>query len=74
MSCPPLRYKESQRQITVFLDQLILRASVQSYTEQQHDELLTLIEEALTYIEEVPVTPEWVGRRDELLVRLKRKV
>ncbi len=66
--------KENQRQITTLLDQLTLRASIQSYTEQQYDELLTLVQEALTYIEEVPVSLEWVERRNELIAKLNKKL
>ena len=69
-----VRMKENQRQINIFLDQLITRASLQNYTEQQYNELLRLIQECLTYIEGVPATLEWVGRRNELLARLRKKL
>ena len=68
------RMNEHQRQMNEYVEQLVLRASLQGYTERQHDELLTLIQEVVTYIQEVPVPLEWVERRNELLAKLCEKV
>lgn len=50
------------------MEQLVIYATVQEYTEQQYNELLILVEEALPLLEEISGAPEWVERRDELLV------
>ena len=68
------RIRENRREMNTFIDQLAIRAHVQEYTEQQYNELLTLLQESLTYIEGAPSTLEWVGRRNELLARLKKKL
>lgn len=68
------RMQDHQQHINIFLDHLILRASIQGYTEQQHDELLTLVQEAVTYLEEVPVPLEWRDRRNELIMKLREKL
>lgn len=68
------RMRENEHQVHVFLDQLIIRASIQDYTERQYDELLTLVQEALTYIEEIPVPLEWAERRNELIATLRKKL
>lgn len=65
---------EHQRQMNEYVEQLVLRACLQGYTEQQQDELLTLVQEVITYMEEVPVPLEWVERRNELLAKLCEKV
>lgn len=61
---------ESQR----FIEHLVNRATVQEYTEQQYEEQRTLLQEAHIFIERVPVTPELVEMRNELLGKLKRKL
>ena len=66
--------QEHQQHINIFLEQLSLRASLQGYTEQQQDELLTVVQEVLTYIEEVPVTSEWIERRNALILKLREKL
>ncbi len=66
--------QEHQRQINEYVEQLVLRACLQGYTEQQQDELLTLVQEVVTYIEEVPIPPEWVDRRDEIITKLQNKL
>ena len=67
--------QENQREINIFIQQLASRAYVQQYTEQQYNELLTLLQESLTFIEGLSPFPlEWIGRRNELIVKLKRKV
>ena len=68
------RIHEHQRQINEYVEQLVLRACLQGYTEQQQDELLTLVQEVITYIQEVPVPLEWVERRNTLLAKLCEKV
>lgn len=69
------RIKENQGEINTFIEQLAIRSSLQAYTEQQCEELLLLVQEALTFIEGVsPLPLEWVGRRNELLARIKRKM
>ncbi len=66
--------QEHQQQINLFLEQLSLRSSLQGYTEQQQDELLTLVQKALMYIEEVPVGLEWIDRRNELIAKIREKL
>ena len=66
--------QEHQQQINLLLEQLSLRASLQGYTEQQQDELLTVVQEVLSYIEEVPVALEWAERRNALIVKLREKL
>ena len=56
------------------VEQLVIRATVQGYTEQQYNELLTLVQEALPLLEEISGVPEWVERRDELLVQFRKKL
>lgn len=68
------RMQEHQQHINLFVEQLTLRASLQGYTEQQQDELLTLMQEALMYIEEVPAASEWIERRNDLMVKLREKL
>ena len=69
------RIKGNQGEINTFVEQLMTRAAVQAYTEQQCDELLILVEEALEFIEGVSLLPlEWVGRRNELIVKLRKKL
>ena len=69
------RIKESQGEINTFIEQLLTRAMVQAYTEQQYNELLTLIQEAVIFVEGVsPLPLEWIGKRNELLAKLKRKL
>ena len=69
------RIKGNQGEINTFIEQLMTRAALQAYTEQQCDELLTLVQEALEFVEGVsPLPLEWVGMRNELLAKLKRKV
>jgi len=51
---------------------------VQEYTEQQHDELLVLLQEALAFIEEVPVDEkcllEWTEKRSTLMDKIQKKL
>jgi hypothetical protein len=68
------RIQTLQQQIDMCLDQLTLRASLQGYTEQLHDELLTLLQEALTYLKEAPVPSGWIDRRNELVRKLREKL
>ena len=68
------RMQENQQANNTFLEQLVMRASLQAYTEQQCDELLTLVQECMTYIEEIPAPLQWVGTRNELLARIKKKL
>ena len=69
------RMEENQREQNTFLEQLVTRSSLQEYTERQCDELLALVQEALTFIEGVsPLPLEWVGRRNELIVKLRKKL
>ncbi len=70
--------QQNQRKINTFLEQLFTRAHVQEYTEQQHEELLVLLQEALDFIEEVPVdekrVAEWTGKRRALMDKIQRKL
>ena len=66
--------QEHQQQINLFLEHLTLPPNIQGYTEQQQDELLTLMQEALMYIEEVPVASEWIERRNNLIVKLRENL
>ena len=66
--------QEHQRQIERFLEQLSLRASLQGYTEQQHDEALTLIQKVLLFLEAVPVPPERVEKQNELIAQLREEL
>ncbi len=68
------RILEHQRQVNVYVEHLTLRASLQGYTEQLHDELLTLVQEALTYLEEAPAPLELRDRQDALIVKLREKL
>ncbi len=72
------RIQQSQREIDILLEQLFTRAQVQGYTEQQYDELLVLLQEAMAFIEAVPVDErrllEWTERRSALLEKLNRKI
>jgi hypothetical protein len=65
---------EHQRQMNEYVEQLVLRACLQRYTEQQQDELLTLVQEVVAYIEEVPIPLEWVDRRNEIITKLQDKL
>ncbi len=62
----------------MFLEQIFTRAHVQEYTEQQHDELLVLLQEALAFIEEVPVDErcvlEWAEKRSKLMDKIQKKL
>jgi ribosome maturation protein Sdo1 len=66
--------QEHQHQIERFLEQLSLRASLQGYTEQQHDEALTLIQKVLLFLEAIPVPPERVEKQNELIAQLREEL
>ena len=66
--------QRNQEEMDILLEQLFARASVQGYTEQQYNELLALHQEVVSFLEAVPVTPEWEERRDELLARLSQQL
>ena len=70
--------QQNQREINTFLEQLFTRAHVQEYTEQQHEELLVLLQEVLEFIEEVPVDEkrvvEWAEKRRMLTNKIQRKL
>ena len=69
------RIKGNQGEINTFIEQLMTRAALQAYTEQQCDELLRLVQEALEFVEGVsPLPLEWVARRNELIVKLRKKL
>ncbi len=69
-----VRMQEHQQRINIFVEQLTLRASLQGYTEQQYDDLLTLVQKVLIYIEEVPVASEWAERRNALMIEIREKL
>jgi transposase len=70
--------QQNQREINTFLEHLFTRAHVQEYTEQQHEELLALLQEAQELIEEVPVdekrATEWAEKRRALMGKIQRKL
>ncbi len=69
------RIQQNQYENKKFIEQLVIHATVQDYTEQQYNELLILLQEALTFLEELSSLPlEWVERRNELLVKLRKKL
>jgi hypothetical protein len=64
-----------QQEITQFVDQLVSHAALQTYADQQYDELLVLLEEALTVLEGISPFPlEWMEKRNALIAKIKRKV
>ena len=69
------RIEEHQEEMSTFIEQLVTRSMLQEYTEQQYDELLTLLQECLTFLEEVsPLPLQWIERRNELLASIKKKL
>ena len=70
------RIWQNQREANMLLEQLLTRAHMQEYTEQQHGELLVLLQEALNFIEEVPVDErcilEWAGQRSTLIGKIRK--
>ncbi len=69
------RMQQSQEELDMFLGQLFVRASIQEYTEQQYDGLVTLLQEALTFLEELsPLPLEWGERRNKLMDKLKKEI
>ncbi len=63
-----------QTEIDVRLDVLNNRAAAQEYTERQYYEVRMRLQEAIAFLEEVPIPSEWTERRNELLATLKRKL
>ncbi len=69
------RVKQTWSEMNMFLDELFVRDSVQDYTEQQYNELFALSQEILRFLEALSPFPlEWVGKRNELIGKLKQKV
>ena len=66
--------QQNQDEMSMVLEQLFIRAYVQTYTEKQYDGLLVLYQEAVSFIEEIPMLPEWAERRDELLDRMRKQL
>jgi queuine/archaeosine tRNA-ribosyltransferase len=73
-----IHIQQIQQELNTFLDQLFTRAHVQEYTEQQYEESLLLLQEALAFIEEVPVderdVSEWAGKRKKLMDQIQKKL
>ncbi len=69
-----LRIEQSQCEMNMFMEQLVTRASLQGYAEQQYDVLLALLQELLAFIGKVPMTQEWGERRDELVSKVEKKI
>ena len=67
------RIQQIQQKNQKLIEQLSNRAAVQEYTEQQYEEQRTLLQEAFSFLEEVSISSEWVGRRNELLNKLRKK-
>jgi len=56
------------------LDILTNRAAVQEYTERQYYEVRMRVQEAIAFLEEVPIPLEWTERKNQLLTELKKEV
>ncbi len=61
-------------EIDVRLGILNNRATVQEYTERQYYEVRMRLQEALAFLEEVPIPLEWTERKNQLLAELKKEV
>ena len=61
-------------EIAFRLDVLNNRAAVQEYTERQYYDVRMRLQEAITFLEEVPIPSEWTERRNEVLSNLKMKI
>ncbi len=66
--------QQNQHENKKLIEQLVTRAAIQEYTEQQYEEQRILLQEALTFLEEASITGEWVERRNELMGRLRKKL
>ncbi len=63
-----------QTEIDVRLDVLSSRAAVQEYTERQYYEVRMRLQEAIAFLEEVPIPLEWREKKNQLLTELKKDV
>ncbi len=61
-------------EIDVRLGILNNRATVQEYTERQYYEVRMRLQEAIAFLEEVPIPLEWTERKNQLLAELKKEV
>jgi hypothetical protein len=61
-------------EIDVRLDVLNNRATIQEYTERQYYEVRMRLQEAVAFLEEVPISLEWTERKNQLLAELKKEV
>lgn len=63
-----------QTEIAFRLDVLNNRAAVQEYTERQYYDVRMRLQEAIAFLEAVPIPLEWTERKNQLLVELKKEV
>jgi DNA polymerase sigma len=68
------RIQHNQHENKKLIEQLANRAAVQEYTEQQYEELRTLLQEALLFLEEVPLTSETLERQGKLMSKIRKKL
>jgi hypothetical protein len=69
--------QQNQQEIETFLDQMVIRAQTQEYTENYSNAVLLLLQEALQLLREVPANValgEWTTERDRFIAKVTQRI